>query len=128
MTRETALTDLHPPLGHYSHSVSIPAGSRILITAGQVAVHPDGSISDRLDEQCSEVWRSIATILARDGLSISDVAHVRGYIVDPNGVGVYGRAMAVALGPHRPASTLVTVAALASPTFLVEIEVTAFSS
>ncbi len=57
--------------------------------------------------------------------SLADVVRVRVYIVDhsPTNLPIFGRAMTEFFGEDSlPASTLVGVAALALPEFLVEIE------
>jgi len=35
-------TTIAPPAGMYSHSVEIPPNARMLFTAGQIGVRPDG--------------------------------------------------------------------------------------
>ena len=53
------------PNGTYSHGALLPRGAQILYVAGQVAIKPEGSIPDTLEEQAEVVWKNL---LAGGGL------------------------------------------------------------
>lgn len=109
----------------YSHGVSIPAGMRIVTTAGQVGVTKDGVIPPTVEEQLELIWTNTAAILADDGLKLSDITSIRGYIVSRDAVKAYRAAFRKYLGDVNPTSTLVVVKELVAPPLLVEIEVVA---
>jgi enamine deaminase RidA (YjgF/YER057c/UK114 family) len=115
-----------PPAGKYSHGVEVAAGARWLFAAGQVAIHPDGSIPSDPRQQHDVVWSNIKAILAEAGMGFADIVRINGYVVRPDLIPIYRAAREAALGdaPHA-ASTLIVVAALANPQWLVEIEVVA---
>jgi 2-iminobutanoate/2-iminopropanoate deaminase len=113
------------PMSPYSHGVSIPAGTRIVQTAGQVGITKDGVTPPTVEEQLELIWTNTAAILDEDGLKLSDVVSIRGYIVNRDSLAAYRAAFRKYLGDVNPTSTLVVVKELVAPQFLVEIEVVA---
>lgn len=125
MIRKFNPPSLAAPMSPYSHGVSIPAGMRLVTTAGQVGITKDGVIPPTVEEQLELIWTNTAAILADDGLELSDIASIRGYIVDRDAVKAYRAAFRKYLGDVNPTSTLVVVKELVAPQLLVEIEVVA---
>lgn len=125
MIRKFNPSALATPMSPYSHGVSIPAGMRLVQTAGQVGVTKDGAIPATIEEQLELIWTNTAAILAEDGLKLSDIVSVRGYLVNRDGLGAYRAAFRKYLGDVNPASTLVVVKELVVPALLVEIEAVA---
>lgn len=113
------------PMSPYSHGVSVPAGMRIVTTAGQVGITKDGVTPASIEEQLELIWENTTAILAEDGLKLSDITSIRGYIVSRDALGAYRAAFRKYLGDVNPTSTLVVVKELVAPQFLVEIEVVA---
>jgi 2-iminobutanoate/2-iminopropanoate deaminase len=125
MIRKFNPPSLAAPMSPYSHGVSIPAGMRIVTTAGQVGITKDGVIPPTVEEQLELIWTNTAAILADDGLKLSDITSIRGYIVDRDAVKAYRTTFRKYLGDVNPTSTLVVVKELVAPQLLVEIEVVA---
>jgi 2-iminobutanoate/2-iminopropanoate deaminase len=125
MTRKFNPSSLATPMSPYSHGVSVPAGMRLVTTAGQVGVTKDGVIPPTVEEQLELIWANTAAILADDGLQLSDITSIRGYLISRDAVGAYRAAFRKYLGNVNPTSTLVVVRELVSPQLLVEIEVVA---
>ena len=125
MIRKFNPDSLAAPMSPYSHGVSVPAGARILTTAGQVGVTKDGKIPPTVEDQLDIVWANTAAILAADGMALSDITSIRGYIVNRDAVPAYRAAFRKYLGDVNPTSTLVVVNGLVAPELLVEIEVVA---
>ncbi len=113
------------PMSPYSHGVSVPAGMRIVTTAGQVGITKDGVTPPSVEEQLELIWQNTAAILAEDGLKLSDITSIRGYIVSRDALAAFRAAFRKYLGDVNPTSTLVVVKELVAPQFLVEIEVVA---
>jgi 2-iminobutanoate/2-iminopropanoate deaminase len=125
MVRKFNPPSLAAPMSPYSHGVSVPAGMRIVTTAGQVGITKDGVVPATVEEQLELIWTNTAAILADDGLKLSDITSIRGYIVDRDAVKAYRAAFRKYLGDVNPTSTLVVVKELVAPQLLVEIEVVA---
>lgn len=103
-------------------------GSRTIYTAGQVAIDEGGSLvgAGDLAEQTAQAMRNVGLALAAAGASFADIVKITTYVVNyrPEHRSIIGKARApfFAGGKPPPASTLVGVAALALPEWLVEIE------
>jgi enamine deaminase RidA (YjgF/YER057c/UK114 family) len=113
----------------YSHVV-IASGSRLVYTAGQVSIDERGALvgAGDLAAQTAQVMRNVGLALAAAGASYADVVKITTYVVDykPEHRGVIGKARAAFFADGKPpASTLVGVASLAQPEWLVEIEAVA---
>ena len=111
--------------GGYSQALEIPAGARLIYTAGQVGLSPDGETADGFAAQADQTWANILALLAEGGMGINDIVKITGYIVGHENFPAYAAARKKALGGVRPASTAIIVPALALPEWLVEIEAVA---
>lgn len=113
------------PAANYSHAVLTSPGARWLHTSGVVPTRPDGSVPDDLEEQARTIWATIRALLAEVDMTTGDVVSVTTYAVVGEDLGVLMRVRDEVMAGHRPASTLVTVPALARPAWRVEIAVVA---
>ena len=116
---------LAPPAARYSHGMVSSAGSRLLHTSGIVPTRPDGTVPATLAEQAERVWQTITALLQEGGFATADVVSVTTYVVPDQDLAAVMAARDRALHGHLAASTLVVVAALARPEWLVEIAVVA---
>ena len=121
--------DLHDPtaLG-YSHTVTVPAGSALVLVAGQYASDETGGVSaPAFAPQVEQSLDRLATALAAHDLSLTDVVSLRTYVVGLDGprLGALGQAVGRIWGDRPPAHTVLGVAALALPEMLVELEAVA---
>ena len=114
-----------PTFSSYSHGVEVPAGARWLHISGQVGVRPDGSFPEDPREQLTETWRNILAILGEAGMGPHDLVKVTAFLTRPDEVPLYRETRDAALQGAEPASTLLIVAGLAHPSWLVEIEAVA---
>jgi len=113
---------VHAPAGKYSHGVEV-APQRLLYVAGQVGAKPDGSTPPTPEAQCEQAWANVKSVLASAGMGVADIVKLNAYITRADVVPAYRDARDRALGATPPpASTLVVVAALANPAWVVEIE------
>jgi len=117
--------DIASPAANYAHAVLTETASRWLHTSGVVPVAPDGTTPGSVSEQAAVVWANIAAMLRDAEMGPSDVVAVTTYVVVGEDLGPVMAARDQALGGHRAASTLVTVAALARPEWRMEIAVIA---
>ena len=113
------LPDQLPPVSHYCHVVR--AGNLIWVS-GAVGVRPDGSIPDSVAEQAERALASIDACLKAAGAAAEHVVKVNVYLTDIADRAAINPARQRYFGEHRPASTLVGVAALVLPALKVEIE------
>ena len=110
----------------YSHVV-VGTGKRTIYTAGQVSIDERGELvgAGDLAAQTEQVMRNVGLALAAAGASYADIVKITTYVVNyqPEQRAVIGKARAPFFAAGEPpASTLVGVAALAMPDWLIEIE------
>ena len=103
------------------------SGKRTIYTAGQVSIDERGALvgPGDLAAQTAQVMRNVGLALAAAGASYADVVKITTYVVnyEPEDRAIVGMARAPFFANGTPpASTLVGVAALALPEWLVEIE------
>ena len=114
---------VHEPLGKYSHTVKVPGNSEWLVISGQVGRDHEGNVPAGVREQSEQAFRNVLACLEANGMGKADVIKFTVYLTDARFVGDYRAARSNIIGDDvLPASTLVIVAGLAAPEFLVEIE------
>lgn len=110
------------PAGRYVHQIEVSNLSRILFISGQIGIRPDGSVPADPVEQLDIAVDYVMKNLAAAGLGVEALTKVTTYAVgtlDPAG---RKAVLDKHLGAHVSCSTLVFVAALARPEFLVEVD------
>lgn len=90
-------------------------------------LHVSGQVSraDGLAAQVDEAWAAVVAVVETAGGEAADVAKITVYTRDEAAWGHLQPLITATIEPPYPASTMVTVAGLASPDFLVEIEAVA---
>lgn len=116
---------IHEPLGAYSHQVEVPGGSRWLVMAGQVGKTPDGRVPEDPVEQAEVALDNVKRNLEAAGMDVNDVVKLTWYVAGQIDGGRRREVLTRWLGDHRPASTFIYVAGLASPEYRVEIDAVA---
>ena len=111
-----------PPVSHYCHVVR--AGNTIWVS-GAIGAAPDGTIPDDVGQQAEIALAAIDACLKASGAGAEHVVKVNIYLTDVADRAKINPARQRYFGAHRPASTLVGVAALVLPAAKVEIEATA---
>jgi 2-iminobutanoate/2-iminopropanoate deaminase len=108
----------------YSQGVKVTGAQSILFLAGQVAYDKDGNVAHRGDfkAQARECFKALKALVEAQGGTLANIVKVNTYLTD-----IRYRADLVPVreeffGKKGPASTLVAVAALAHPDYLIEIE------
>jgi enamine deaminase RidA (YjgF/YER057c/UK114 family) len=110
----------YEPLVGFSRAVRV--GNNVYVS-GTVGRGADGEVvTGGVYEQAKQAIANIATALQHAGASLDEVVRTRIYLVDIGQQDELARAHREAFRDIRPASTMVQVAALATPEMLVEIE------
>jgi enamine deaminase RidA (YjgF/YER057c/UK114 family) len=118
-------SSIAPPQAEYSHSVEAPAGARLLAVAGQVGVDAQGRLADTFEGQAENAFANLAKVLADAGMGFGDVIKTTTFLTDRANLPKMTAIRKKYMGDAKPAATLVVVAGLADPKFLIEVEVTA---
>jgi 2-iminobutanoate/2-iminopropanoate deaminase len=117
-----AKTVYDPPA--YAQAVRVEGGHTMLFLAGQVAYDGRGGAAHAGDfkAQARAALQALRDQVEAGGGTLRDVVKVNTYLTDIRHRAEYGPIREEFFGKKMPAHTLVAVAALAQPEFLIEIE------
>jgi enamine deaminase RidA (YjgF/YER057c/UK114 family) len=101
-----------------AYSQVVKAGNTVYV-AGQTAINERGEVVGRGD--ITQVFENLKTALAAAGAGFEHLTTITVYVTDPRYREALRDVRARYLGDRLPASTLLVVAALADPDYLVEI-------
>lgn len=113
--------DIHTPLGSYSHQIEV-SNERMLVISGQVGMRQDGSVPEDPYEQIDLAFENIIRNLPAAGMEVKDLIKITYYLVGEFDTAKRREIVLAKLRGHQPCSTLLYVAALASPQLRVEID------
>ena len=113
---------VHQPLSSYSHQVEISRNERILVLSGQVGMREDGTVPDDPIEQIDVALENVLHNLQAANMEVKDLIKLTYYLVGEIDTAKRRESVASKLQGHQPCSTLLYVAALASPVYKVEID------
>ncbi|MDP3524984.1 MAG: RidA family protein [Hoeflea sp.] len=116
---------IRAPFARYSHAVEVPAGHRLVMCSGQLAITPDEQIPETAEAQTELCFGNVAAILAAAGLGLSDIVRINAYVTDRAHLPGYMAVRDRLFSEPAPASTLMIVSGFAREAFKVEIEVIA---
>jgi reactive intermediate/imine deaminase len=110
------------PAGHYSHGI-VTTG-RLLFVAGQVALDQEGNLVGEGDAaaQARQVLTNLKSVVEEAGGRMDDVARTTLYLTRLEDRGPVAEVRKEFFPAPAPANTLLVVASLAAPEFLVEID------
>ncbi|BBH71075.1 enamine deaminase RidA [Actinoplanes sp. OR16] len=115
-----------PAPNGFSPVVSIAAGSRLILTSGQVPMAADGSIPAGWEAQTRLVFQNLTEVLAAAGAGWPDVVKLTFFVTGVDDLPAVRRVRDEFVDVKQPpASSLVRVAGLFHPDLLVEVEATA---
>jgi 2-iminobutanoate/2-iminopropanoate deaminase len=114
--------NIHAPLGSYSHQIEISRNERLLVLSGQVGMRQDGTVPDDPFEQIDIAFENILWNLRAANMDVKDIIKLTYYLVGEIDTAKRREIVLSRLQGNQPCSTLVYVAALASPMFRVEID------
>jgi 2-iminobutanoate/2-iminopropanoate deaminase len=114
--------EIHKPVGAYTHQIEIRGNERLLVISGQVGMRTDGTLPEDPIEQIDIAFENILRNLRAADMDVKDLIKLNYYLVGEIDAAKRREVLASRLQGHQPCSTLVYVAALASPGLRVEIE------
>ncbi len=110
------------PASRYSHAALVEGARRRLVISGQVGVEPDGKVPATGEGQIAQAYANLRAVLEAHGMGIADVVKSTAFLTDRGLIPAYRAARDAVFADHAPASTLLVVAGLADPHWVVEIE------
>lgn len=125
MKKEIRPDNIAAPAANYAHAILTTKESQWLHTSGVVPIAQDGSTPADFDTQLKVIWQNIRAMLETAAMKPSDIVSFTTYVVPDQDLQMLMKHRDFALDHHKAASTLVIVASLAKPEWLVEISVVA---
>jgi enamine deaminase RidA (YjgF/YER057c/UK114 family) len=113
---------VHAPLGSYSHHIEIQGNERLLVISGQVGIREDGTVPEDPLEQIDVAFENIFHNLRAANMEVTDLIKITYYLVGEIDTVKRRELIHSKLQGHKPCSTLLYVAGLASPVYKVEID------
>lgn len=112
----------------YEDSIGFSRGvreGRFVALSGTAPIWPDGSVDPDPFVQARRCWEIALAALAELGGAPAHVVRTRQFLTSADVAEAVGRAHAEVFGDVRPASTMVVVAGLLDPRWVVEVELDA---
>ena len=106
----------------YTHAIEITGDYRRLIISGQVGMAADGSVPNSGEGQIGQAFANLRANLSAHGMGVENIVKTTVFLTDRGLLDSFRSARSVVFGEHAPASTLLFVAGLADPNWVVEIE------
>ena len=108
----------------YSQGIKVSQAQTVLFLSGQVAYTPDGSAAFRGDfkGQARGAYEAIKALVESQGGTMANVVKITTFVTDMRYRVDLAAIREEFLGKKGPASTLIEVAALAHPDWMIEIE------
>jgi len=108
----------------YSQAVKVTGAETILYLSGQVAYGDDGNAAHAGDfkAQARATLQAVKTQVEAGGGTMANIVKVNTYLTDIRHRAEYAAIREEFFCKKMPASTLVAVAALAQPEFLIDVE------
>jgi enamine deaminase RidA (YjgF/YER057c/UK114 family) len=114
---------VHDPSG-YSQAVKVTGARTIVFLAGQVPYDEHGGPAHRgnFRAQARHVFEAVRAHVAAAGGTLADVVKITTYVTDVRYRPEFRAVREEFFGTNGPASTMVQVASLSHPDYLIEVE------
>lgn len=111
------------PNGHFSQAIAAPVGGRLIFVSGMTARRADGTIAGIGDvaEQTRQVCENVKAAVEAGGGTLDDVCRVDVHVRNMEHFAVIHEVRSRYFRDPPPASTMVEVAKMTSPEYLIEM-------
>lgn len=110
-----------PPVGGYSHGVSVNKPARLLYISGEIPELPDGRVPESFTAQCEAIWANIGSVLQANGMTYKNLVKVNTYLTNRDQGAENRKIRMRVLNGHYPALTVIVVQTLDAE-WLVEMD------
>ncbi|MCY1389516.1 2-aminomuconate deaminase [compost metagenome] len=123
MKKQINSSRLRVPNGHFSQATSIEATGTLVFISGMTARRPDGSIAGLgdVEAQTRQVCENLKNAVEAAGGTLDDICRVDVYVRNIEQFDVIHKVRREYFREPLPASTMVEVAKMVSPDYLIEI-------
>jgi reactive intermediate/imine deaminase len=124
MKKHQISTDrIREPSGHFSQAIAIEAKGRLVFLSGMTARRPDGTIAGigDIEAQTRQVCENLKSAVEAAGGTLDDVCRVDVYVRNMEHFDKIHKVRREYFKAPAPASTMVEIAKMTSPDYLIEI-------
>jgi reactive intermediate/imine deaminase len=121
--RQITSSRIAPPSGHFSQAILSEARGRLLFISGMTARRADGSIAGigDVEAQTRQVCENLKAAIEEAGGTLDDIVRVDVYVRNMEHFERIHEVRREYFKAPAPASTMVEVAKMTSPDYLIEI-------
>ena len=119
--------EIAPPPGNgYTHVVETTGVGRTIYVAGQLGLKPSGEVAGDMRAQTVQAFENLKVALRAAGADFSHVVKTTNFLTDIADLPIFREVRDQYLADPKPASTTLSISALARPDAVIEIEAIAF--
>ncbi|MEC2077751.1 RidA family protein [Metabacillus fastidiosus] len=111
------------PVGNYTHITKIPRNAELYVTSGQVGVDRNGQFPQNMNEQVSNTFTNIKTVMESEELSADNIIKVNIWATEKIDWEFFDSEWEQLFGNDYPAMTIGYIAELGLPEIKIEIEI-----
>jgi 2-iminobutanoate/2-iminopropanoate deaminase len=114
---------IREPSGHFSQAIAIEAKGRLVFLSGMTARRPDGTIAGigDIEAQTRQVCENLKSAIEAAGGTLDDICRVDVYVRNMEHFDKIHKVRREYFRQPAPASTMVEIAKMTSPEYLIEI-------
>jgi 2-iminobutanoate/2-iminopropanoate deaminase len=114
---------IRQPSGHFSQATMVEARGRLVFISGMTSRRPDGTIAGigDIEAQTRQVCENLKAAVEAAGGTMDDICRVDVYVRNMEHFDAIHEVRREYFGAPAPASTMVEVAKMTSPDYLIEI-------
>ena len=111
------------PSGHFSQAIAIEAKGKLVFLSGMTAKRPDGTIAGigDIEAQTRQVCENLKSAIEAAGGTMDDICRVDVYVRNMEHFDKIHKVRREYFKAPAPASTMVEIAKMTSPDYLIEI-------
>ncbi|MBG9692996.1 MULTISPECIES: RidA family protein [Lysinibacillus] len=111
------------PVGKYSHVTIIPKDATMYVFSGQIGLDQDDQLPQTLEEQITNTFYHIETILASEGIDASHIVKVNIWATEEIDWDNFDEQWQGMFGDSYPSMTIAYVSALGLPEIKIELDI-----
>jgi len=111
------------PVGKYSHVTIIPKDVTMYVFSGQIGLDQDDQLPQTLEEQITNTFYHIETILASEGIDASHIVKVNIWATEEIDWDYFDEQWQGMFGDSYPSMTIAYVSALGLPEIKIELDI-----
>lgn len=111
------------PVGKYSHVTIIPKDATMYVFSGQIGLDQDDQLPQTLEEQITNTFYHIETILASEGIDATHIVKVNIWAKEEIDWDYFDEQWEGMFGDSYPSMTIAYVSALGLPEIKIELDI-----